>query len=647
MNISDDAIVALMHSSGIDAIDIARRKTFLSFGDADARLLTELRACWPDVSRFVEGFYAHLTGTDEIRGFIPDDATLARLKQAQSAYFDRLTAGDYGPEYILERLRVGLVHRRIGLDPKWYLGAYSQYLVRLLPELWSRLGNDPARFLATYAALEKIVFLDLGLALDACVHADRQAIVGLRRYAEDIVASLPHGLVVLDSSLEVLSGNDAIYPLLGLANSEPLSGRNIDDCLPVAGLRQQVRAVLDGHALSRSIVGALGQKWLRITIAGIRLVEEQDDEEERLMLLVEDITEQQIDAVRIEQLAFHDSLTGLPNRTMFADCLDRALSRSDHFGEPLTLVYMDLDRFKEINDTAGHAVGNLVLIEVAKRLQASVNKNETLARMGGDEFVLLAKGADRAAARLIAKRLLNALAGPVMEMERPFSVELSIGVAVYPDDGITADDLHKRADIAMYQAKATRSGYCIYRPEMSAGIAERMQLAQDLSHAISASELQLYYQPQVNLRTGALVGAEALLRWHNPERGWVSPAEFIPLAEERHMMGTLGTWQDPVHRRRCGTRASPAGNRADRKRAHEEHRGIHPDHGDAEARGHHHCTRRLRHRPFIIGLSAASAGRQAENRYLVCAGNACGKELAHDRSHYCQHGAKLRHHGTG
>ena len=100
----------------------------------------------------------------------------------------------------------------------------------------------------------------------------------------------------------------------------------------------------------------------------------------------------------------------------------------------------------------------------------------------------------------------------------------------------------KQADIAMYQAKATRSGYCIYRPEMSAGIAERMQLAQDLSHAISASELQLYYQPQVNLRTGALVGAEALLRWHNPERGWVSPAEFIPLAEERHMMGTLGTW---------------------------------------------------------------------------------------------------------
>jgi len=384
MKMSDAAVAALMRSNGIDATDIARRKQFLSFSDTDVSLPTELRVYWTDVSRFVDDFYAHIIGTDELRGFIPDAATLARLKQAQAAYFDRLTGGDYGIEYVLERLRVAVMHRHVGLDPKWYLGPYSQYLVRLLPELWCVLGHDPKRFLATYAALEKIVFLDLGLALDACAYADRSAIQCLRHYAEDIVASLPHGLAVLSRTLHVQSSTDALHRLLGVANSEPLVGKNIEKCLPVAGLRQHAYAVLAGAAPSRSVIAELAQKWLRITIAGIRPAEEQAGQEKRLVVLVEDITEQQAYAARIEHLAFHDSLTGLPNRAMFTDRLKQTLVHAELHHERFAVIYMDLDRFKEINDTEGHTVGNRVLTEVARRFRATVSNGKVLARMGGN-----------------------------------------------------------------------------------------------------------------------------------------------------------------------------------------------------------------------------------------------------------------------
>ncbi|MEJ0045634.1 MAG: protoglobin domain-containing protein [Rhodospirillales bacterium] len=381
MHLSNEAVAALARTIGIDAAEIERRKVFLGFDETDVRLLTDLRARWPKAERFVDNFYERLVSIDEVHDFIPDAASLERLKRAQAAYFDTLTAGDYGDDYVISRLRVGTTHRRIGLDPKWYLGAYSQYLIGLLPELWELFGDDPPRFIATCSALQKIVFLDMGLAFDTYVQADRRAILGLRRYAGDIIASLPNGLAVADADLAVLTANNAFCTMFGLPSGAEVEGRSLGTIVPLEGISDRATAILDGRATSFSMDGAFGEKWLRVTVTGIRLAEEEE-EEERLLVIAEDVTEQQTHAVRVEQLAFHDSLTGLPNRALFMDRLQEALLAAERHGESFVVLYMDLDRFKEINDTQGHIVGNQVLVEIARRFRGALRVDEMVARHG-------------------------------------------------------------------------------------------------------------------------------------------------------------------------------------------------------------------------------------------------------------------------
>ena len=173
-----------------------------------------------------------------------------------------------------------MVHQHIGLEPKWYIGAYSRYLVGLLPELWRLLGDDPDKFLATYHALQKIAFLDMGLALDTYMQADRHTMLGLKRYAEDIIASLPAGLIVVNDALKVRSVNRSFREMFRLEKGEDVSGRELEDLLPLPDLRQQAQAVLASGMALRGIDAALDEKWLRLTITGIRLAEEEEEEEE-------------------------------------------------------------------------------------------------------------------------------------------------------------------------------------------------------------------------------------------------------------------------------------------------------------------------------------------------------------------------------
>jgi diguanylate cyclase (GGDEF)-like protein/PAS domain S-box-containing protein len=258
--------------------------------------------------------------------------------------------------------------------------------------------------------------------------------------------------------------------------------------------------------------------------------------------ILTDVSDQKIQAARIEQLAFYDSLTGLPNRVLFLDRLEKTLAASKRHGGQGAILYLDLDRFKEINDSQGHAVGDLALAEVARRLQGATRKEETLARLGGDEFVIIAENADHQAAVRIARRLQRALTEPLELAGNLYTVGASIGIAFYPADGQSSQDLIKRTDIAMYRAKASGGGYRLYHTEMGAELEKRLRVAQRLGQALEAGELQLHYQPQVELGSGRVIGAEALLRWHDPVLGWISPEEFIPIAEERGMMGALGDW---------------------------------------------------------------------------------------------------------
>jgi diguanylate cyclase (GGDEF)-like protein len=245
---------------------------------------------------------------------------------------------------------------------------------------------------------------------------------------------------------------------------------------------------------------------------------------------------------RIQRLAFYDALTGLPNRALFHDRLRHALGAAERIGRNVALLFLDLDRFKEINDSLGHALGDQALQEVARRLQATTRVDETLARLGGDEFVLIAEGADHETAAMIALRILRLLIEPIQASGNLLSIGGSIGIAIYPDDGEGADELVRHTDIAMYRAKSSGGGFCFYAPEMGVLLEKRIRMTARLNAAIEAGNLELHFQPQVNLATGRLRGAEALVRWHDHEFGWVPPNDFIPIAEERGMMGRLGDW---------------------------------------------------------------------------------------------------------
>jgi diguanylate cyclase (GGDEF)-like protein/PAS domain S-box-containing protein len=251
-----------------------------------------------------------------------------------------------------------------------------------------------------------------------------------------------------------------------------------------------------------------------------------------------DISELRRQSQRIEQLAFYDTLTGLPNRTLLLDRLAPRISE----GRSAALLYLDIDRFKDINDCHGHAAGDRALVEIAQRLAAQVGPEQLLARVGGDEFLVALTDTDRDLVGALTNRLLRCLDAPLIVAGHAFAISASIGIALFPDDAATLDELLKHTDIAMYRAKVHGNGYCYYQRSMTAELQQRLQLAARLDRALRDNLLELHYQPQVDLQTGGLIGIEALLRWRDEELGWIEPARFIPLAENRGMIDRVGDW---------------------------------------------------------------------------------------------------------
>jgi diguanylate cyclase (GGDEF)-like protein/PAS domain S-box-containing protein len=256
-----------------------------------------------------------------------------------------------------------------------------------------------------------------------------------------------------------------------------------------------------------------------------------------------DISEKLAAKQRIEELSHTDALTGLPNRRMLVDRVEFALAMAQRNGHPFALMVLNLDRFKHVNDTLGLGLGDRVLLEVTERIKSCLRNVDTVARLGGDEFVLLVHQADAAGAEATARRVLDAMARPFTIDELSFTVTCSIGVALCPTDGDSLDELMRRADAAMHRVKdAGRASFRFHQAQADVVQRSHMQIDHAMRQALVSGLFRLHYQPQINLKTGAVVGAEALIRWRDPVLGEVSPSEFIPVAEESGFIIAIGDW---------------------------------------------------------------------------------------------------------
>jgi diguanylate cyclase (GGDEF)-like protein/PAS domain S-box-containing protein len=260
------------------------------------------------------------------------------------------------------------------------------------------------------------------------------------------------------------------------------------------------------------------------------------------LAVLTDITERMQARDEVHRLAYYDTLTGLPNRTLFRERLNRELMRAQREGNTLNVMFLDLDQFKGINDTLGHAAGDSLLQSIASRLRNCLRDVDTVARFGGDEFVILLVGLDEDQdPSIFARRILDAIAQPVTIENKEFFTTASIGIAAYPTDGNDAETMMRKADIAMYEAKDHgRNTYQFFSVELNNRTLERLQIESSLRQALTRNELFLAYQPQLDLDSGEIVGIEALLRWLHPEKGLVAPEFFIPVAEKTGMIIPIG-----------------------------------------------------------------------------------------------------------
>ena len=292
----------------------------------------------------------------------------------------------------------------------------------------------------------------------------------------------------------------------------------------------------------------LDSKAVTVELNAIGMYEESDNKFASRYLgtygVAKDLSERKKAEETIYYQAYHDLLTGLPNRVLYKDHLNLAIAQARRNGEKFAVMCLDLDHFKLVNDTLGHVFGDELLLAVGSRLRACLREGDTLARMGGDEFSLLLPklvGSDTVIG--IADKVIAALSRPFNIGNRELFSTVSIGVSIFPEDGETGDSLIKHADIALYHAKTCGRDNCqLFHEGMSAPLSNRLSLENDLRHALERNQFVAYYQPQVNLRSGQVVGFECLIRWLHPVRGLISPVDFIPLAEETGLITQLGDW---------------------------------------------------------------------------------------------------------
>jgi diguanylate cyclase (GGDEF)-like protein/PAS domain S-box-containing protein len=410
-------------------------------------------------------------------------------------------------------------------------------------EVVARVGSH----LALSAAQRELQQVNERLQQEIMAHkqVERAYLESEQRY-RTLVDMLPMAILVHAHDVVVFA-NAAALRLLGARND---SG--------IAGVSTLARVHRDGHADLQRRLQQAGEEGGEMPTHALQLLRMDGSTVEveargaqiryghdsAVMLVLRDTTEQREHEAALQHQATHDLLTGLPNRTLLMDRLHHAMARARRGRERLGLMFIDLDKFKYINDTLGHSAGDELLCAVAVRLGECVRQRDTVARLGGDEFILLIDGiGDEATLATVAQRVVHMLAAPISLSGQTHSITCSIGISIFPQDGGQSEELLQRADIAMYRAKETgRNNYQFFTPQMQSRIDDHVRLEKLLQRALQNREFRMHYQPQLCLQSGRVLGLEALIRWQSPEFGLLGPGRFIPFAEESELIFAIGAW---------------------------------------------------------------------------------------------------------
>jgi diguanylate cyclase (GGDEF)-like protein/PAS domain S-box-containing protein len=369
------------------------------------------------------------------------------------------------------------------------------------------------------------------------------------RLAATVFETVGEAIVVTDRDRRILAVNTAFARMTGWEADE-VSDRKCDLlAVEMIGLRE----IDEMWRLAAASGHWSGETWVRrkdcepfpatLALTAVGQGEGEQGDDGRFVLLLRDITRKRRDEQRIRFHASHDALTRLPNRHTVMEALGDSIVRADQNGERLALLYLDVNRFKDINDSYGHGVGDELLRQVARRLKACVRASDIIGRLGGDEFVMLLPSVgDHTAAQACANKVVYAFTEPFDIEGLALFAGTSIGIALYPDDADGPESLLSRADAAMYHAKRGGLPYSCFDIEMDRQVAERLSLENDLRLALGEDQFRLVFQPKVDALSGAIVGAEALIRWRHPVRADVSPGLFIPVAERAGLIGAIDDW---------------------------------------------------------------------------------------------------------
>ncbi|HEY7985605.1 MAG TPA: EAL domain-containing protein [Methylophilaceae bacterium] len=439
--------------------------------------------------------------------------------------------------------------RKRGMDCGWSaVGAFpiqrggKPYAV--LNVFHEQLNAFDAEVIALLVEMSK----DISFALDNFDRETaRKAGEDSQRLAASVYETSSEAMMVMNADRKIIAINPAFTEITGYLETEVL-GKDSS----ILKSEEHDQALYDemwdqadtagkwqGEIWDKRKNGDIYPKWLTINT-----IFNERGSAQHYVALFTDITERKQAEQTIWQQANYDRLTGLPNRQMFHDRMDQEIKKSHRASLPLALLFLDLDRFKEINDTLGHDMGDILLIETAKRLTSCVRETDTVARLGGDEFtIILGELDDSRNVERVTEDILRKLSSPFQLGNDMAYVSASIGITLYPEDASTADALLKNADQAMYAAKNQgRNRYHYFTPSMQKTAQSRMRIANDLRKALAAQQFRVYYQPIVDLQTGDINKAEALIRWEHPKRGLVGPVEFISIAEETGLIVDIGAW---------------------------------------------------------------------------------------------------------